>query len=192
MFIKISDMEITQLLKRVGSGDQTAFEELYPMVYEKLKRLAQVQLTREYQSHTLCKTELVHEAYEKMIDYPDPDYQNRTHFYAIAAKSMRQILVDYARKKKALKRGGEYSIQNMDMQEIHIENHAEQIILFDELLEELKELDERMASVVELRFFGGLNIEDTADSLGISSSTANRDWLKARGWLYGKLQEQSG
>lgn len=185
-------MEITQLLKRVGSGDQTAFEELYPLVYQKLKRLAQAQLSREYQSHTLCKTELVHEAYEKMLDYPEPDYQGRTHFYAIAAKSMRQILVDYARKKKALKRGGEYSIQNMDMQEVHIEKHAEQIIIFDELLEQLKSLDERMASVVELRFFGGMSIEETAETLGISSSTANRDWLKARGWLYSKLKEQEG
>lgn len=181
-------MEITQLLKRVGKGDQAAFDELYPMVYQKLKVLARAQLNLEFHTHTLCKTELVHEAYEKMIDYPEPDYQSRTHFYAIAARSMRQILVDYARKKNALKRGGEYSIQNMDMQEIHIEEHAEQIIQFDEMLNQLKKLDERMASVVELRFFGGMSIEETADCLNISSSTANRDWLKARGWLYSKLK----
>jgi RNA polymerase sigma factor (TIGR02999 family) len=184
-------MEITHLLKRIGDGDQTAFDELYPRVYQKLKSLAQAQLNREYRNHTLCKTELVHEAYEKMVEYPDPDYQNKTHFYAIAAKSMRQILVDYARKKNALKRGGEYYIQNMDMQEVHIEKHAHQIIVFDELLDELKNLDERMASVVELRFFGGMSIEDTAETLGISPSTANRDWLKARGWLFSKLQDQS-
>lgn len=184
-------MEITQLLKRVSKGDQTAFDTLYPLVYEKLKSLAQTQLNREYHSHTLCKTDLVHEAYEKMVDYPEPDYHGRTHFYAIAARSMRQILVDYARKKNALKRGGEYSIENMDMQEIHIEEHAEQIILFDELLDQLKKLDERMAAVVELRFFGGMSIEETAGTLGISPSTANRDWLKARGWLYTELQGRS-
>lgn len=186
-------MEITKLLQKVGEGDKEAFNTLYPMVYDKLRTLAQIQLNKEYSNHTLCKTDLVHEAFEKMVDQDQSgiDFANRSHFFAIAAKSMRQILVDYARKKNALKRGGEYSILNMDLQNIKIEEHARQIIVFDELLEELKSLDERMYKVVELRFFGGLSIEETADTLNVSTSTANRDWLKARGWLFKEMKEGS-
>lgn len=186
-------MEITQLLQKVSQGDEEAFNTLYPLVYDKLRTLAQIQLNREYSNHTLCKTELVHEAFEKMVeqDQSGMDYANRSHFFAIAAKSMRQILVDYARKKKAKKRGGEYSILNMDLENIQIEKHAQQIIVFDDLLDELKKLDDRMCNVVELRFFGGLSIEETADTLDISTSTANRDWLKARGWLYKKMNEKN-
>ena len=181
-------MEITQLLVKASNGDKEAYNSLYPLVYEKLRLLAQKQLNREYSEHTLCKTELVHEAYEKMIDQSTVDYNNRAHFFAIAARSMRQILVDYARKKKALKRGGEFSKVDIDISNLQADEHAEQILVLNDALDELKNLDERICTVVELRFFGGLSIEETSDVLNISASTINRDWLKARGWLYQKLK----
>ncbi|HMB97932.1 MAG TPA: sigma-70 family RNA polymerase sigma factor [Balneolaceae bacterium] len=181
-------MEITKLLVKASSGDKEAYNSLYPLVYEKLRLLAQKQLNKEYSDHTLCKTELVHEAYEKMIDQSTVDYNDRAHFFAIAARSMRQILVDYARKKKALKRGGEFSKVDIDINNLQAHEHAEQILVLNDALDELKRLDERICTVVELRFFGGLSIEETSDVLNISPSTINRDWLKARGWLHQKLK----
>ncbi|MGF1671203.1 MAG: sigma-70 family RNA polymerase sigma factor [Balneolaceae bacterium] len=182
-------MEITQLLVKVSSGDKEAYNSLYPLVYEKLRILAQKQLSREYSDHTLCKTELVHEAYEKMIDQSGVDFNDRAHFFAIAARSMRQILVDYARKKKTAKRGGEFSKIDIDIENLQTDEHADQILRLNETLNELKDLDERICTVVELRFFGGLSIDETADVLNISTSTVNRDWLKARGWLHQKLNQ---
>lgn len=184
-------MEITQLLVKVRKGQEDAYNDLYPLVYKKLRLLAQKQLNREYSKHTFCKTELVHEVYEKMVDKKNLDYRDRAHFYAIATRSMRQILIDYARKKKALKRGGARTKIDIDIQNIQIDEHAEQILALNDLLIKLKELDERMSKVVELRFFGGVSIEDTADILNISVATVNRDWIKARGWLYQQLNEDS-
>jgi len=181
--------DVTQILVDIGDGNQEAYNKLFPIVYEKLKDMAMGHLNREYGQHTLSRTELVHEVYMKLIDQTRIDYQDRNHFYAIAARSMRQILVDYARKKKAQKRGGDKKDLTFDESSINIEEHASQIIELDALLNELMELEERLGKIVELRFFAGLNIEDAADMLNISASTANRDWAKARGWLYQRLRE---
>ena len=159
------------------------------MVYDELKNIASKQLNREYGEHTFSRTELVHEAYMKLIDQTRIDYNDRNHFYAIAARSMRQILVDYARKKKAEKRGGNQEDLTLNEKYLNIEEHAQQIIELDEHLKELSKLDERLVQIVELRFFAGLSIEDTSDMLDISTSTANRDWAKARGWLYQRINK---
>lgn len=180
-------MEITQLLLKVRDGDKEAYNRLYPLIYEKLKQIAQYQISRENNLNTLSKTELVHEVYVKMVDQKHIDYQNRAHFFSIAARSMRQILVDYARKKQALKAGGNFSRVNLDIDKIEINDDSERILALNEMLIRLKEIDERLCTVVELRFFVGLNVEETAKILNISTATANRDWLKARVWLYNQL-----
>lgn len=182
-------MEITQLLNDVSSGDKEAYNKLYPLVYEKLKRIAQQQLNKEYNSRTFSNTGLVHEAYEKLVDQDAVHYNGRTHFYAISARSMRQILVDYARKRTAQKRGGDNHKITLDEERLNLDSHAKTIIEIDYLMDELKSFDERMYHIVELRFFGGLSIDDAADNLGISPSTVNREWIKARGWFYKKIHE---
>lgn len=182
-------MEITRLLLKVKDGDREAYNKLYPLVYEKLRKLAQIQLRREYNNNSIRKTELVHEVFEKMVDQKKVDYQGRAHFFSIAARSMRQILVDHARKKNTLKMGGKYSRLDLDVNDLRAEEHAERVLALNELLNELKEVDERLYAVVELRFFVGLNIVETSQILNISTATANRDWLKARVWLYQHLHD---
>jgi RNA polymerase sigma factor (TIGR02999 family) len=184
-------MEITRLLIKASRGDTEAYNKLYPLVYEKLIILAQKQLNREYSEHTLSRTDLVHEAYVKMVDLQKVDFQDRSHFYAIAARSMRQILVDYARKKKALKRRGDDQVIDFDNQNLDAEVHSDQILALDDLLNQLKQLDERIYRVVEFRFFGGMSIDETAEILNVSAATVNRDWLKARVWLYQQFKKSS-
>jgi len=182
-------MEITQLLLKVKDGDREAYNCLYPLVYEKLKKLAQSELNREYEKNTLCKTELVHEVYEKMVNQNHADYQSRAHFFSIAARSMRQILVDYSRKKNTTKSGGNYSRLDLDVNDLQADRHVERILALNELLNNLKEIDERLFSVIELRFFMGLSILETSQILNISTATVNRDWVKARVWLYQHLHD---
>jgi RNA polymerase sigma factor (TIGR02999 family) len=179
-----SSKEVTQLLVNISNGNQSAYQDLFPLVYGELKRIANIQLNKEYGEHTLSRTELVHETYMKLVDQTKINYNDRKHFYAIAARSIRQILVDYARMKKADKRGGGNKDLTFEEGELDVVDDSSQIIAMDSLLNELMELDERLGKIVELRFFAGLNIDDTADLLGISTSTANRDWKKAKGWLY--------
>lgn len=186
--------DVTQLLVSIGEGNQQAYSELFPKVYDKLKEIARQQLNREYGHHTLSRTELVHEAYMKLIDQERINYNDRSHFFGIAARSMRQILVDYARKKKARKRGGDERDLTLDdqvMNHIDIRQHADQIIELDTHLEELMNFDNRLGNIVELRFFGGLSIQEAAEILDISTSTANRDWAKARGWLYKRMKDET-
>jgi len=183
-------MEVNQLLDRISDGDSEAYNELYPLVYKRLKNVAQSQLNKEYSAHTLCRTELVHEFYEKMVGENSVDYRNTGHFYSIAARSMRQILVDYARKKKAIKWGGQLSRLDINLQNLSSDVHSENILALNELLTDLNELDERLCTVVELRFFVGLSIEETAKILNISTATVNRDWLKARVWLYQQFNKE--
>lgn len=180
-------MEITKLLNDVSSGKKEAYDKLYPLVYQKLKRIAQKQLSNEYSSRTLSKTGLVHEAYERLIDQQKVHYNGKTHFYAISARSMRQILVDYARKRTAQKRGGDNHKVTLDGENLSLDEHADTILEINDLMGQLKSFDERMHQIVELRFFGGLSIDDTAENLGISPSTVNREWIKARGWFYQKM-----
>lgn len=180
-------MKITQLLIKAGNGDTHAYNELYPLVYEKLRIMAQKQLDREYSHLTMCKTELVHEAYVKMVDHHSVNFHDRAHFYAIAARSMRQILVDYARRKKAAKR--EQIPTRIDPDAVFQQpaEHEEHILALNELLIKLKDLDERVCTVVEYRFFAGLSIEETAAIMELSTATVNRDWIKARAWLHQHL-----
>jgi RNA polymerase sigma factor (TIGR02999 family) len=181
---------ITHLLKKAGKGDTSVYEQLMPKIYDQLKALAYNNLAKEYRNHTYSKTELVHEAYLKLIKYDHIDWKNRVHFYAIASKCMRQILIDHARKKIAEKRGGdqhELTFVDTYMKE---KEQASELIDLDSALKELEALDERMAQIVEYRYFGEMNIEDTAEAMDLSPSTVKREWAKARGWLYKRLKSK--
>lgn len=185
-----SSKDVTQLLINISDGNQDAYHKLFPLVYDELREIADKQLKREYGEHTLSRTELVHETYMKLFDQTKISFNDRQYFYAIAARSIRQILVDYARKKKAEKRGGGKNDLTFEEGRLSIENDSAKIIEVDALLDELMELDERLGNIVELRFFVGLSIKDTAELLGISASTANRDWKKAKGWLYQQFKNK--
>lgn len=184
----IPESDITQLLIKLKNGQEEVYDQIYPLVYEKLKSIANMHMYNQG-DHTLSKTELVHEAYLKMIDQTKIDFSDRNHFLAIASKCMRQILIDYSRKKHAQKRGG----KNKDLTYLdelfnaHT-NQAKELIDIDEALTRLAQLNERLSKVVEMRFFGEMNIEETAGALNISESTVKRDWMKARGWLYKELK----
>ncbi len=180
--------ETTQLLNELAEGSQTAYNELFPHVYNELNRLAYSKLDKEYKEITFSKTELVHEVYLKMIDQTSIKAKNKNHFLAISARCMRQILVDHARRKKADKRGGNrHHVTYIDGL-LKIRHEADRLIDLDEKLVELAQLDERMADVVTLRFFGQMTIPAVADALGISERTVKRDWARARGWLYKEIK----
>jgi RNA polymerase sigma-70 factor (ECF subfamily) len=179
--------EITLLLRRLAAGDRSAENELLPQIYGELKRLAMAQLRRERAGHTLQATELVHEAYLRLANQSQIDWQDRIHFFAMAAKAMRRILVDYARRRNAGKRGGAAVRVPLD-DHIRISNDQCNLIAgLDGALDRLAQADARKARIVELRFFGGMTEEQIATLLGISSRTVKRDWVTARAWLYGEL-----
>jgi RNA polymerase sigma factor (TIGR02999 family) len=182
--------EVTRLLQDWGNGNQQALEKLVPLIYDELRRMAHNCLYRERPSHTLQTTALVHEAYLKLIDQRDARWQNRAHFFAIAAQAMRRILVDSARRHTALKRGG--SAENLSLDEAaSISLEPDPILLpLDEALNELAEIDPQQSRIVELRFFGGLTIEETAEVLQLSIDTIKREWAMARAWLRQVLTEQ--
>ena len=175
--------EVTRLLQDWGSGNQQALEKLVPLIYDELRRMAHNCLYRERPSHTLQTTALVHEAYLKLIDQRDARWQNRAYFFAIAAQAMRRILVDSARRHTALKRGG--SAENLSLDEAaSISLEPDPILLpLDEALNELAEIDPQQSRIVELRFFGGLSIDETAEVLAVSPGTVMRDWTLAKAWL---------
>lgn len=179
---------ITQLLCRATS-DQEAFDQLFPLVYDKLRTIASRQLSREHSGHTLQKTELVHEVYLKLIDQARIEWQDRAHFFAIAARAMRQLLIDYARKKKAQKRGGKQHRITLKEEEFDLNNHAEQLIELNDLIDKLSDFDERKSKVVEMRFFSGMTIKEMAEILSVSKRTVSRDWLKARSWIQKELKK---
>src|SRR5215212_2351258 len=178
---------VSALLARARSGDSSALANVFPLIYDELRRLAQQQLRREPDGHTLSPTALVHEAYMRLIDYSRIECAGRAHFMAVAATAMRRILVDHARGHRSVKRGGALRRVSIDSVELGTEERAELLIAVDEALQRLKELDQRQAQVVECRFFGGMTEEETAEALGIGVRTARRDWLKAKSWLYGDL-----
>ena len=180
---------ITQLLVDWGKGDQAALEKLMPLVYDELRRLASNYLRRERATHTLQPTALVNEAYLKLVDQRDAKWQNRAHFFGISAQLMRRILVDHARQHQAAKRGGS------NQQRLSItsaERFAKQpevdLLALNEALEELTQMDLQQAQIVELKFFGGLSINETAEVLGIGHATVERDWKMARAWLRRQLE----
>jgi len=175
--------EVTDLLIAWREGDQAALDKLMPLVYEELRRLAHRRRWRERQDHTLQTTALVHEAYLRLIDQRDAQWQNRAHFYAIAAQMMRRILVDNARARNYQKRGG--GAQQVTLGEaLEVsDNRAAEVVALDDALEALAAFDPRKSRMIELRFFGGLSIEETAEVLGVSPGTVMRDWTLAKTWL---------
>jgi RNA polymerase sigma-70 factor, ECF subfamily len=175
---------VTELLARARSGDSSALDNVFPLIYDELRRLAQQQLRREPDGHTLSPTALVHEAYMRLIDYTRTEWAGRAHFMAVAATAMRRILVDHARSHRSMKRGGGMRLVSLDSVELGTEGRAELLVALDEALQRLKALDPRQAQVVECRFFGGMTEEETAEALGIGLRTAKRDWAKAKRWLH--------
>lgn len=179
--------QVTSLLLRWRGGDKAALDALMPLVYDELRRLARHYLQRERADHTLQSTALVHEAYARLIGQNSPDWQNRAHFFGVAAQLMRQILVDYARSHRAAKRGGSVCKLPLDDADSHASKADIDVIALDDALQSLAKLDPQQSRVVELRFFAGLSIEDTSEVLGLSPSTVKRDWNTARVWLYREL-----
>jgi RNA polymerase sigma factor (TIGR02999 family) len=181
--------EITHLLQGWRAGDRKALDELLPIVYQELQRLAHFQLRNERPDHTLQSTALVNEAYLRLAGMNSPRWEGRTHFFAIAAQLMRQILVDYARRHRATKRGGQVETLSLDDSGFFEQGKRRDIdvIALDDALQTLAKIDARKAQVVELRFFGGLNFEETAEVLKVSSITVQRDWSTARAWLHREM-----
>jgi RNA polymerase sigma factor (TIGR02999 family) len=184
------DRSATELLLRAGTGDAAAVEGMFPLVYDELRRLAHRHLARESTGRTLSTTELVHEAYLRLIDQTRVAWTGRAHFMGIAAIAMRRILVDRARGRRRLKRGGTSVRVPLESVDLSADERADLVVALDEALDRLRELDERQARVVECRFFGGMTEEETAESLGIGLRTARRDWAKARSWLYTELYDE--
>lgn len=180
--------EVTRLLHQVQAGDREAFDQLLPLVYDELRRVARGQLRRERAGHTLFPTALVHEAYLKLADQGQGvDWQGRAHFLAIASRAMRQILVDYARRKGAEKRGGDWQRTTLTQRQLGVEVRLEDFLSLDAALDRLDRLEPRLRQVVEHRFFAGMTEEEVAEVLGVSARTVQRDWLKARAWLHKEL-----
>lgn len=179
--------DITQLLRDVEGGSREAFDALFPRVYEELRRIAERQLRRERQDHTLLTTALVNEAYLKMVDQARVEWRDRAHFFGIAARAMRQILIDYARRRGTEKRGGAWRRTTLGQADLAFEVRLEELIALDDALDRLDQVDERLRTVVEYRFFGGLTEGETAELLGVTSRTVQRDWARARAWLYREL-----
>ena len=180
---------ITQLLIDWGKGDQAALERLMPLVYSELRRLAGNYLRRERAEHTLQPTALVNEAYLKLVDQRNARWQNRAHFFGIAAQLMRRILVDHARQRQAVKRGGvDQQRLSITSAEAVVKQPEIDLLALNEALDELAQMDPQQSRIVELKFFGGLSIEETAEVLGISHATVERDWKLARAWLRRQLE----
>jgi RNA polymerase sigma factor (TIGR02999 family) len=179
--------EITELLAEWREGNQTALDELYPLVYDELHRLARRYMSRERKGHTLQTTALINEAYVRLVDQRSVQWANRSHFFAISAQIMRRILIDHARRHAYAKRGGGARPVSLDETATVIDNDLSEFLRLDEALKSLAELDPRRSQVVELKYFGGLNNDEIAGVLKISKNTVIRDWNMARAWLYGQL-----
>jgi RNA polymerase sigma factor (TIGR02999 family) len=183
----VASPEITGLLQKWSGGDKQALEQLTPLVYSELRKLARRHLLRERAGHSLQSAELVHEAYLRMIDQTRAQWHDRAHFYAVSSQIIRHILVDHARSRLAAKRGGGATLLALEESIAMAKTPSVDLIELDNALNALAKLDERQAKVVELRFFGGLAIGEAAEALGISIATANRDWVAARAWLLREL-----
>ena len=179
--------DITQLLNRAQDGDKNALDELLPLVYNELRLVAGNQLRNERGDHTLQATALVHEAYLRLLEQKNVDWKNRLHFFSIASEMMRRILVNYAVKRNAQKRGDGATKIVLDEAVSYTKQRDFDLVALDEALTELAKFDEKQTRIVELRFFGGLTIEETAEILEISDSTVKREWRMAKAWLKTKL-----
>lgn len=180
--------DVTQILIGLSDGDTRAADELFPIVYDELKRIARYFMSRERVSHTLQPTALVHETYLKLIDQKKVDWQNRAHFFGLASEIMRRILVNHARDLKAVKRGGEMQRVSLEVAADFMQKDVEVLVL-DEALAELETIDERKAKVVEMKFFGGLTTKEIAEVLQISVATVEREWTFSRAWLFSRINE---
>lgn len=182
--------EITQILHDWNDGDKNAKERLLPYVYNELKRQARYLMSSERSNHTLQPTALVHEAFIKLSEQSGVDWKNRSHFFGIASRLMRQILVDHARKHAAAKRGSNPSHFSIDDVQIAVVDRAASILALDEVLDKFAKIDERQAQIVEMKFFGGLNNQEIAEALEISERTVGREWQAARLWLYREISRK--
>ena len=183
-----SQQDVTRLLVRLTEGDRGVLDELLPVVYGELRKLASSYLRRERVGHTLQPTALVHEAYMRLVDQTQVQWQNRAHFFGVAAQMMRRILVDHARAHEAEKRGGEFQKLSLD-ENIDVSGERDvNLVALDDALNLLAEIDPQKMKIVELRFFGGLSVEETAEVLGVSAPTVKRQWRMAKAWLYGQVK----
>jgi len=181
---------VTKLLLDLSGGDRSAVDLLLPVIYDELRKLAANYLRRERPDHTLQPTALVHEAYLHLVDQTRVNWQNRAHFFGVAAQIMRRLLIDHARKHNAEKRGQDYEKLSLDENIDRSVERSGDLIALDDALNALASFDEQKARLVELRYFGGLSIEETADVLGVTPTTVKRHWRLAKAWLYGELQRK--
>jgi RNA polymerase sigma factor (TIGR02999 family) len=186
----VSTHEITRLLQAWGSGDDSALERLMPLVYNELHRLAHRYMAREQSRETLQTTALVHEVYLRLVDVENVDWQDRAHFYGICARLMRRILVDFARSRNYQKRGGDFAHIQLEEAATVSAVVSSELLAVDEALKQLAGVDPRKSEVVELRFFGGLTVEETAAALRVSPETVMRDWKLAKAWLLRELSNE--
>ena len=178
---------VTELLRHYGDDGRDAFDRLFPAVYDELRRIARHHMQRERAGHTLGTTALVHECYLNLVDQTRTSWQDRTHFYAVASKAMRHILIDYARRRTAQKRGGDRNQVTLDDAMAAVETQAAELMALDEALTALAERHPRMAQVVECRFFGGMTVKEIAAALDVSARTVERDWTRAKAYLHQAL-----
>lgn len=178
---------VTRALVGASAGDPDASAELWELTYEELRRIAARYLMRERPDHTLSATALVHEAYVRLVDQTRIQWQDRAHFFAVASNVCRRILVDYARRRGAEKRGGARAKVTLDDNSAVVDAQSDEMLALDEALDRLSELNERLGKVVVMRYYGGLSEEETAEALGVTARTVRRDWVKAKGYLYDAL-----
>ena len=182
--------QVTKLLQGWRGGDRNDLEALLPLVYDELRRLAHHHLRNERPDHTLQSTALVHEAYFRLVGQDLPEWESRAHFFAIAAQLMRQILVDYARRRRASKRGSGVCMLTLDDAVALPQRKDVDVVTLDDALNTLAEVDPRQSRVVELRFFAGLSLEETSEVMGIATATVQRDWTAARAWLHREISRR--
>lgn len=189
-YAEVCMSQVTRILSDIEQGNQLASEQLLPLIYQELRQLAAAQLAQEKPGHTLQATALVHEAYLRLVDVKQAqNWNSRGHFFIAAAEAMRRILIENARQKKSLKRGGQFHQVELDNKQLFSSQHHLDLLDLNEALDELTARHPRQAEVVKLRYFAGLTIAETASALGIAESTADADWAFAKSWLYVRLQE---
>jgi len=181
--------EVTELLQKWSDGDTAALEELTPVIYTELHRIAKRYMNREREGHTLQTTALVNEAYMRLIDWKTAKWENRAHFFGVSAQLMRRILVDFARKRPKISEGEAARHVSLDEAFTITTEKDEDLVALDEALNELAKFDERKAKIVELKFFGGLSVEETAEVIKVAPITVMREWQKAKAWLYRELSQ---
>lgn len=184
--------DVTRLLHQIGSGNQAAANELVPLIYDELRRLANACMRRERPGHTLQATALVHEAYMRLLGQREVAWNDRAHFFAVAATLMRRVLLDHARKRHTAKRGSAPHKATLEEGLLIADEHLEDVLTMDECLTRLAAIDERQARLVELRFFAGLDVEEIAAVMGISTATVKREWASAKAWLHREMTGRKG